>query len=490
MHENRLHQRHPLVQFVMDNWIYVVIAIVMWQLPHWLGDYFDKPISNLEPPDVRGNAALSWMAVAIELYILAILAMSYNLILGFSGILSFGHALFFGTGVYVVIILFSTYSQPLMSSIGVALSLAVLLGLFMALAAYRIKGIYFAMFTLAMAQVFYELSRVNLFRFLTNGDDGLRFTGDITPPISLTINRIDLYYVCAIAAGVTFLFIRRLMNSPTGKVIIAIRDNEERTQTMGYNIYRYKALVIVLGSALGTLAGVLHALASKGVEPGVLSVSRTVEPLLMTIIGGMGTNPGPVVGAALLHLGETFFSKPDLQINLNFILFRYTDVVDTKSNWALALGVLFVVIVMIIPYGVVGQVNKLWIQLRRWGRKFIYDRLIRRYPGLAAYMEPFTGEPPGVALAFAEASREASLAEWAIEHPFGTSYSGIILIAAAGGILSWDIQTFFSLCLFFWLLTLPVVIGVWVYKNREQYLPYRVRLSDQGKKPGNSLRQE
>jgi branched-chain amino acid transport system permease protein len=451
----------------MDNWIYFIIAIVMWRLPFWLGDYFDRPVRGLDVRDVRGNAALSWMAVAIELYILAILAMSYNLILGFSGIVSFGHALFFGMGTYVVIILFLTFSQPLMTSIGTALAMAMLFGLFTALAAYRIKRIYFAMFTLAMAQIFFELSRVNMFRFLTNGDDGLRFTGDLTPAISLSINRLDLYYVCAIAMGATFLLIRRLMNSPTGKVIIAIRDNEERTQTMGYNVYRHKALVIVLGSVLGTLAGVLHALSSKGAEPGVLGVSRTVEPLLMTLIGGMGTNPGPVVGAALLHLGETFFSKPDLHINLNFILFRYTNVIDTKSDWSLALGIVFVVIVLVIPFGVVGQANKLWIQMRRWGRKFVYDPIIRHIPALAARMESFTGEPPAVALAFAEASRKASLVQWAVENPFASIYSSIILIAAIAGLVTWDIQTFFSLFLLLSLCGAPIVVGTWFYQHRD-----------------------
>lgn len=478
MYKNRLHRRHPFVQFVMDNWLYILVAIVMWRLPFWLGDYFDKPVSGLETRDVRGNAALSWMAVAIELYILAILAMSYNLILGFAGILSFGHAFFFGTGTYVVVILFMTYSRPVVASAGAALGVAALFGLFTTLAAYRIRGVYFAMFTLAMAQIFFELSRVNMFRYLTNGDDGLRFAGDLTPTISLTVNRLDLYYVSALLAGATFLFIRRLMNSPTGKVIIATRDNENRTLTMGHNVYRHKAVVIVLGSMLGTLAGVLHALSSKGAEPGVLSISRTVDPLLMTIIGGMGTNPGPVVGAMILHLGETFFSKPDLHINLNFILFRYTDVVDTKSDWALALGIVFVLIVMVIPYGVVGQINKSWIQIRRWGRKFLFDPVIRRYPRLAEPMEPFTGEPPEVALAFAEASRGASLVRWAAENPFAAIYSTIALTAAAGGMITWDLQTFFSLCLFFWLVTLPVVVGIWLYHHRGLFLPYLNRLSD------------
>jgi branched-chain amino acid transport system permease protein len=467
MLENRLHQRHPLVQLVMDNWLYVVIALVMWQLPGWLSQHFDNPIRDLSARDVRGNHALSWMAVAIQLYILAILAMSYNLIFGFAGILSFGHALFWGTGVYIVIILVVQFSQVMAISVGVALAVGTLFGLFTALAAFRIRGVYFAMFTLAIAQIFFELSRVNMFRFLTNGDDGLRLSGDLTPSISLTANRLDLYYVTAGLMAVTFLFIRRLMNSPTGKIITAVRDNEDRTLTMGYNVYRYKALVIVLASILATLAGVLNALFTKGAEPSALSVTRTVDPLLMTIIGGTGTNPGPVVGAAVLHLGETFFSKPDLHINLNFTLFHYSTVVDTKTNWRLALGIVFIVIVMVIPHGLVGQTNRLWLQMRRWCRRFGYDPVIRRYPHLAAWMEPFTGEPVAVAQALAQHSVGESLRRWALEYPIAAIYTAIIILALAGSLIMWNAQTGFHLILFLGLITLPIVVVIWLYRNQE-----------------------
>jgi branched-chain amino acid transport system permease protein len=467
MLENRLHRRHPLVQLVMDNWIYFVIAVVMWQLPGWLSDHFDAPIKDLTARDVRGNNALSWMAVAIELYILAILAMSYNLAFGFAGILSFGHALFWGIGVYAVIIFMIKFSQSLATSIGMALAIAALFGLVTALAAFRIRGVYFAMFTLALAQIFFELSRVNMFRYLTNGDDGLRFSGDMTPSISLSVNRLDLYYLTAAIMAFTFLFIRRLMNSPTGKIIIAIRDNEERTQTMGYNIYRYKTLVIMLASILGTVAGILNALSTKGAEPSALGISRTVDPLLMTIIGGTGTNPGPVIGAAVLHLGETFLSKPDLHINLNFIVFRYSTVVDTKTDWALALGVVFIVIVMVLPYGIVGQANRLWIQMRRWLRHFGYDPLIRRYPRLAGTMAAFTGEPAPVAQALAQQSAEESLIQWAIAYPTAALYSTIIGLAAIAALITWNIHQGIDLFLFLWLLTLPLIIGNWLRTNRE-----------------------
>jgi branched-chain amino acid transport system permease protein len=451
----------------MDNWPYVGIALVMWQLPNWLSQHFDNPIHDLSPRDVRGNQAVSWMAVAVQLYILAILAMSYNMIFGFAGILSFGHALFWGTGVYIIIILIVQYSQSLTISVGVALAIGALFGLFTALAAFRIRGVYFAMFTLALAQIFFELSRVNMFRFLTNGDDGLRFSGDLTPAISLSVNRLDLYYLTAGAMAVTFLFIRRLMNSPTGKIITAIRDNEDRTVTMGYNIYRYKTLVIVVASSLATLAGVLNALSTKGAEPSALSATRTVDPLLMTIIGGTGTNPGPVVGAAVLHLGETFFSKPDLHFNLNFTLFHYSAVVDTKTNWRLALGGIFIVMVMAIPYGLVGQANRLWFQMRRWGRRFGYDPLIRRSPHLAVWMEPFTGEPAAVAQALAQHSADESLLQWVLENPFTAIYAAIITLALAASLITWNTQTGFDLFLFLGLITLPGVAVVQFYRRRE-----------------------
>jgi branched-chain amino acid transport system permease protein len=467
MLENRLHHRHPLVQLVMDNWLYIVIGIVMWQLPGWLSGHFGDPIRHLSARDVRGNHALSWMAVAIQLYILAILAMSYNLIFGFAGILSFGHALFWGTGVYIVIILAVQFSQATAISVGVALAVGALFGLFTAMAAFRIRGVYFAMFTLALAQIFFELSRVNMFRFLTNGDDGLRFSGDLTPSISLTVNRLDLYYLAAGLMAATFLFIRRLMNSPTGKIITAMRDNEDRTLTMGYNVYRYKALVIVLASVLATLAGVLNALSTKGAEPSALGVSRTVDPLLMTIIGGTGTNPGPVVGAAVLQLGETFFSKPDLHVNLNFTLFPYSTIVDTKANWRLALGVLFIVIVMLIPYGLVGQANRLWLQMRRWFRRFGYDPLVRRSPRLAVWMEPITGEPAAVAQTLAQYSAGDSVRRWALEYPLAAIYAAIITLALAAGLIRWDAQTGVDVFLFLALITLPVVVVVGLYQKRE-----------------------
>lgn len=461
MIENRLHRRHPIVQFIFDNWIYIVVAILMWRLPHLLGDYFDQDIRPRRP---QGNQPVYWMGVFIQLYIFVILAMSYNLIFGFAGILSFGHALYFGIGVYTIVIFMTDFAKSFEISLIGALSFSALMGLLTSLAVFRIKRVYFAMFTLALAQIFHELARVNLLKFLTEGDDGRTLSGlpDWINPVS---NRLVFYNITALVVVLVFLFIRRLMNSPTGKVILAIRDNEERAQTMGYNTVLYKALVIVLAGMIATLAGAFHAVFTRQAEPTSLSLIRTTDPLFMTIIGGTGTNPGPVVGAAILQLGETFFRKPELHVDLNFILFHVQGTVNTVKIWRQILGVVFVLIVLFIPHGVVGQFNLIWIQMRRWLRRFVYDPLLRARPDLAARMESLTGEPPEVALALAQMSKEASLLAWLKNYPWSAAYAVIVIIGLVGALVTWDIQTFFALVLFLGLLATPIVGSVWLSRK-------------------------
>lgn len=462
--ENRLQRRHPLVQTLLDNWFYLLMVILMWRLPHLLGDYFDQ---ELQPRRPQGNQPIFWMGVFIQLYILAILAMSYNLVFGFAGILSFGHALYFGLAVYTVIILIGLFEISLVRSVGVALGIAAIFGLLTALAVFRIKGVYFAMFTLASAQILYELVRVNLFKFLTQGDDGQTISNlpEWINPIS---NRLTFYYLAAFFAAFTFVFIRRLMNSPTGKVILAIRDNEERAQTMGYNTALYKALVITLAGMLAALSGVFHAIFTRQAEPTVASIVRTTDPLFMTIIGGTGTNPGPAVGAIVLHLGETYFRKPDLQVDLNFILFHIRGEVNTVEIWRMVLGVVFILIVLLIPYGVVGQLNLMWLDIRRWFRHYFYDPALRANPNLALRMAPFTGEPPEVAQALAKQSADQNLVGWAKTYPWAAAYSLVVLLALVVGLLAWDINGGMPILLLGVLILTPPYVGVWLYQNYER----------------------
>jgi branched-chain amino acid transport system permease protein len=475
MHD-RLQRRNRVFQFFLDNWIYIALAIIMFQLPDWLAAFYDDRINFESIRDYRRSLilepseAFNWLDTLNNLYIVAILAMSYNLAFGFAGIISLGHALFFGFATYGMIIFIEDYTYSLSTTTVGMLAFGVLFGLISSLAVLRISGVYFAMFTLALAEIFFQLSRIRIFRFLTGGEDGIRFS-DNTPEIATVLSRVDLYYICAASAIGIFVFIRLLMSSRVGKVIRAIRENEARAETMGYNVALYKTLVLVLSCTIASFSGILYALHANGADPvTVLGVGRTIDPLIMTIIGGTGTVAGPVVGAVFLELGERFFRDEALAIDLDFILFRYQDTVNTVDIWPVVLGIVFILIVLIIPFGLVGQSNKVWLELRQWIRKYMYSPLLRTSPGIAKFMQPFTGESPEYALALAEKSKGASLIKWAISYPTALALSTAALAGLVVGLVSWDQRTGFSVLLFLLLITMPFAIGLVTYQNREALL--------------------
>ena len=338
----------------------------------------------------------------------------------------------------------------------VALALGVLIALIWAMAAFRLKGVYFAMFTLAFTQIFYELSRLTLFKFLTGGDDGITWTAPDW--INAVKNRLTLYYVAMAVFLFAFILVRRLMNSPSGKVLVALRDNPVRAETLGFNIYLYRALSIVLSGFLATFAGVMHTVNFRQAEPTALGLGRTVDPLIMSLIGGIGTNPGPVLGAGLLRIGEQFLRKEGLQVDLNFMIYRYTTTVDSEKYWAVALGLAFILFVLVVPYGLVGSLNKTWIEIRRWMRKYFYNPLVKKYPTLAIWAEPFTGEPPEVAKALAHLPREHDLKGWALAYPFAAMNGATGVIAVVMGLLSWSWRVAASWMLFLLLISVPLRI--------------------------------
>ncbi|PJF44030.1 MAG: hypothetical protein CUN55_06080 [Phototrophicales bacterium] len=467
--EDRLQRRNPIIQFIFDYWIYIAIGIIMWQLPFWLADFYNDKITGFESAaDLRrwilresgdgSNQTLNWLSIINNFYIVAILAMSYNLAFGFSGIISFGHALFFGFATYLMIILIKDYERSLQNAATAGILFGILFGLIMSLAVLRIKGVYFAMFSLALAEMFFQLSRIRIFKFLTNGDEGIQF-GASAPEIATNLQRLQLYYVCAALAAATFIFIRLLMASPIGKVIVAIRENEARAETMGYNVVRYKTLVLVLSCTLAAMAGNLYALHASAADPvTVLGVGRTIDPLLMTIIGGTGTNPGPVVGAFVMDIGEEFFRDEALRVDLNFVLFHIRTTINTVQIWPVVLGIVFILIVLVVPYGIVGQINLIWLDVRRWIRIYLYNPLVRRNHKIAVWMKPITGEPPSVALAYAQSTTEKRIAQWVLDYPITAMYALILSFAFLGGLMTLDHRTFMTILLFLSLITSPITI--------------------------------
>jgi branched-chain amino acid transport system permease protein len=299
---------------------------------------------------MRGES-VRWQSVLIEMFIISVLAMSYNLLFGFTGVISFGHALFFGMGGYILgmMLELTPMDDTLALVLGMLLGMGVsaLLGLIIGIATLRLKGVYFAIFTLAVAEMAFIFFR----SFQpTRADAGFAITS-LPTLIDPTRNRIIFYYIALALFVFTFIFIRRLVSSPTGAVFQAIRENEDRAQAIGFDTLRFKLLSIVVSAMLASAAGMLQVLLNKKVGPEILSLTLyTVNPLLMTIIGGIGTFAGPVIGAVGLHLPHTLFRDQVLQITGRSI--------NVSELWELILGVIFIVVVLVFPQGVVGTIRR------------------------------------------------------------------------------------------------------------------------------------
>jgi branched-chain amino acid transport system permease protein len=350
-----------VVARVRANWLFMAVLVFLVGFPFLVAALTGSNALG----EIRGERYLMrgesvrWQAVLIELFVLGILAMSYNLLFGFTGVVSFGHALFFGLGGYAVgmmLELTEVATLPaLILGILIGLLLNALLGFVIGLVSLRLKGVYFAIFTLAVAEMFFiYFGRLPA----TSAEDGFAITrlpGFIDP----TQNRLVFYYVALILFVGTFTLIRRLINSPTGAIFQAIRENEERAQAIGFNTLRFKLIAITIAAMLASAAGMLHVLLNKKVGPEILSVAYTVNPLLMVIIGGIGTFSGPVLGAAGLHLLDTLFRT--LKVRLG------ATVIELSNFWDLLLGIVFIAVVLVFPQGVVGTINRL--RLRRGNRR-------------------------------------------------------------------------------------------------------------------------
>lgn len=341
-----------------DNWLFVIVLLCLVAFPFLVAALSgSNPLGELrgERYIMRGES-VRWQAVLIELFVLGILAMSYNLLFGFTGVISFGHALFFGLGGYIVGMMLELTEIATLPALilGILIGLAVngVLSLLIGLVSLRLKGVYFAIFTLAVAEMFFiYFGRLPL----TKAEDGLPIT-DLPAWIDPSQNRLIFYYIALSIFIFTFMFIRRVVSSPTGAVFKAIRENEDRAQAIGYNTLTYKLIAIVIAGMLAALAGMMHVLLNKKFGPEILSVSYTVNPLLMVIIGGMGTFTGPVLGAAGLHLLDTLFRTAKIPTG--------GAPIELAAYWDLLLGVVFIGVVLAFPQGIAGTINK-WRAERR-----------------------------------------------------------------------------------------------------------------------------
>jgi branched-chain amino acid transport system permease protein len=276
----------------------------------------------------------------------AIFACAFNLLLGYTGLLSFGHAAFMGSAAYATGWL--VRSGGLTPELGVIAGtlVAAVLGLLVGLVAIRRQGIYFAMVTLAMAQMIYFICLQAPF---TGGEDGLQGVprGKLLGVLPLD-NDLVMYFVVLAVFAAVFLGIMRIVHSPYGQVLKAIRENEPRAISLGYDVDRYKLLAFVLSTALAGLAGSLKTLVLGFATLSDVHWSLSGEVVLMTLLGGMGTFAGPVIGA---------FTIVGLQ---NFLA-------DRVGSWVtVIIGAIFVFCVIAFRRGIVGELLA-WQQRRRVG---------------------------------------------------------------------------------------------------------------------------
>jgi branched-chain amino acid transport system permease protein len=271
----------------------------------------------------------------MTLYCFAIFACAFNLLLGYGGMLSFGHAAYFGFASYTTGWLVTTQGWNSMTAILAGVVTSAVLGLIIGLIAIRRSGIYFAMITLALGQVVYFICLQAPF---TGGENGLQGVprGTIFGLIPLKADVVMYYFVFAVLIAVYF-FIRRIVHSPFGQVLKAIRENEPRAISLGYNVDKYKLLVFVLSAGLAGLGGSL-----KGLVLGFASLSDVIqatsgEVILMSLLGGSGTFFGPVLGAGIVIT---------LQDTLS----------DKVGSWVtVIIGAIFVICVMAFRKGIVGE---------------------------------------------------------------------------------------------------------------------------------------
>ena len=308
--------------------------------------------------------------VAAKVLIFVVLVTSFDLLLGYTGIVSFAHTMFFGIGAYGIAVA-TTRLGPTWTALGVGVAGALLLSLVLSLAvglfSLRVRAIFFAMITLAVAAAFQTLA--SQLSDITGGEDGLTFKLPemLSPSFEpfesevlgvLIDGRLITYYLLFVAAVVLVLALLRIVNSPFGRVLQAIRENEFRAEAIGYRVVVYRTTSSVLSALFATLAGAMLAIWLRYNGPDTsLSFEIMMDCLLIVVIGGMGTIYGSAIGAVLFLVAQSYLQdllrlagEATASVPLLPALF-------SPDRWLLWLGLLFVLSVYYYPTGVVGKLR-------------------------------------------------------------------------------------------------------------------------------------
>ncbi|EPY14331.1 branched-chain amino acid ABC transporter permease [Paenibacillus alvei] len=296
------------------------------------------------------NDSRSFLIIMTQICIFAVFAMSYDILLGYTGIVSFGHCMFFGIGAYATGVMLDRMGASigvLLLSIAAGVILSALLSYLVGMLSLRLKNHFYAMLTLAFSGLLLVLAEK--WRSLTRGNDGFTF-----PIPSELKDRTVLYMVSLAVMVVIYMLLRRFTQSPVGRVLVAIRENEQRTASLGYEIIHYKVFASVAAGVVASISGSMYVLTLRFVNTTVFAMDMTLNALLMTIIGGVGTLFGAIIGSAIIewaHHGLTELAK-----------FH-----PIFERWIIFFGLLYIVVVLIFPAGITGTLRMWWMKRRGRG---------------------------------------------------------------------------------------------------------------------------
>jgi branched-chain amino acid transport system permease protein len=301
-------------------------------------------------PVIVGRTQLN---LPIEVLIFALFALTYDLMFGFTGLISFGHALFIGVGAYALANATTSHGVPFWPALLAVLVAGIVISTVTGLLALRTRGVYFAMVTLAFAQAAFTLAQGNVGN-LTGGENGMLISGAPEWLVGPG-NQTHFYYVALAALVAGFLLLRMFVRSPAGRVWQAVRENEQRALMIGYRPYRFKLLAYVISGTMATLVGALYALSVGSVSTNLLSADTTIGLLLMVIIGGAGSLWGAFAGAVIVrslnyYLGQ--LSSSTFVANLPNWLHQ------TLGQPLLIFGVIYLLLIYFFPQGIAGLVQR------------------------------------------------------------------------------------------------------------------------------------
>jgi branched-chain amino acid transport system permease protein len=279
-----------------------------------------------------------WRKFLTEILIWGLLAMSSDILIGYTGMVSFGHSAFFGLGLYgAAAALLAMRSPNLWVALAVGLGAATAVAVFVAYFATRLREIYFAISTFVFSQIFYVI--IFTWTDVTGGENGLYFT---QPPFTIPgifsarFSTVSLHWFVLAVVALSYLGLRRITQSPFGMVLQSIRENEPRTRAIGYHVERYKIVAVLLSGLFAGLSGTLYAIQHRFAAPDFVFFTVSGEVVIFNVMGGMGTLVGPIVGAA------------------TFLLLREGLSRFWTEYYLIPLGIAFTLMVIFMPQGLLG----------------------------------------------------------------------------------------------------------------------------------------